>query len=149
VKRALDERDAGPGPRDVEERRLEHEADPCPIGPAIEMPASAVSRPLRRSAVLRPPRPDLPHAYGLGIAISSAAFNQLLRGQTECGFMRASLSTIDIDGQAARRRFRSRRPCSRCSHPSSENLPPNTPLRVDIAPTIAPIVTGNPGRTAS
>src|SRR5262249_33465793 len=29
--------------------------------------------------------------------------------------------------------------------PQFGQLPPNTPLRIDIAPTLAPIVTGNPG----
>jgi len=48
-------------------------------------------------------------------------------------------------GQAARRRFRSRRPCSSLLAPSSETCRRIRRLRVDIAPTIAPIVTGNPG----
>jgi MFS family permease len=47
----------------------------------------------------------------IGIGISTAGFNQLLRGQIECGLMRSSLTTIDLDGPggaAPRRRDRRR-----------------------------------------
>ena len=89
--------------------------------------------------------PVLHTPYGLGIAISSSAFNQLLRGQTECGLMRASLTTIDIDGPGGAPPLPITSSVLALLAPEFGQLPANTPLRVDIAPTIAPVVTGNPG----
>jgi cysteine-rich repeat protein len=83
--------------------------------------------------------------YGLGIAISTAAFNQLLRGETECGLMRTSLSTIDIDGPGGAPPLPITAGVLSLLSPEFGQLPGNTPLRVDIAPTLAPVLTGNAG----
>jgi hypothetical protein len=83
--------------------------------------------------------------YGLGIAMSTAGFNQLLRGQTECGLMRTSLGTIDLDGPGGTPPLPITSTLLSLLAPEFGQLPANTPLRVDIAPTLAPIVTGNPG----
>jgi cysteine-rich repeat protein len=83
--------------------------------------------------------------YGLGICISSAGFNQLLRGQTECGLMRASLDTIDLDGPGGAPPLPVTSTLLSLLVPEFGQLPANTPLRIDIAPTLAPIVTGNNG----
>lgn len=83
--------------------------------------------------------------YGIGIAISSAGFNQLLRGQTECGIMRSSLSEIDLDGAGGSPPVAITAGLLSLIVPEFAALPPATPLRIDVAPTIAPIVTGNPG----
>ena len=83
--------------------------------------------------------------YGLGIAISSAGFNQLLRGQTECGLMRSSLTTIDLDGPGGLPPVPITSTLLSLIVPEFAQLPPNTPLRIDVAPTLAPIVTGSPG----
>jgi cysteine-rich repeat protein len=89
--------------------------------------------------------PVLHTPYGLGIAISPAAFNQLLRGQTECGLMRTSLTTLDVDGPGGTPPLPITSTLLSLIAPQFGQLPPNTPLRIDIAPTLAPIVTGNPG----
>jgi hypothetical protein len=83
--------------------------------------------------------------YGIGIAISSAGFNQLLRGQIECGIMRTSLTTIDLDGAGGSPPLPITSSLLSLIVPEFAQLPANTPLRIDVAPTIAPIVTGNPG----
>jgi hypothetical protein len=83
--------------------------------------------------------------YGLGISISSAGFNQLLRGQTECGLMRSSLTTIDLDGPGGSPPLPITSTLLSLIVPEFSQLPPNTPLRIDVAPTVAPIVTGNAG----
>jgi hypothetical protein len=83
--------------------------------------------------------------YGVGIAISTAGFNQLLKAQTECGIMRTSLTTIDLDGDGGVPPLPITSTLLSLLAPEFGQLPPNTPLRVDIAPTMAPIVTGNPG----
>ena len=83
--------------------------------------------------------------YGLGIAISSAGFNQLLRGQTECGLMRSSLTTIDLDGPGGTPPLAITSTLLSLIVPEFSQLPPGTPLRIDVAPTLAPIVTGVAG----
>jgi cysteine-rich repeat protein len=85
------------------------------------------------------------HPYGLGIGISAAGFNQLLRGQTECGLMRTSLTTIDLDGPGGSPPLPITSSLLSLIVPEFAQLPANTPLRIDVAPTIAPIVTGNAG----
>jgi hypothetical protein len=82
---------------------------------------------------------------GIGIAISTAGFNQLLKAQTECGIMRTSLTTIDLDGDGGVPPLPITSTLLSLLVPQFGQLPPNTPLRVDIAPTLAPIVTGAAG----
>lgn len=83
--------------------------------------------------------------YGLGICISSAGFNQMLRGQTECGLMRTSLTTIDLDGPGGAPPLPITSSLLSLLAPEFGQLPPATPLRIDVAPTLAPIVTSNSG----
>jgi cysteine-rich repeat protein len=89
--------------------------------------------------------PVLNQPYGIGITISSAGFNQLLRGQTECGLMRASMTSIDVDGAGPVAPLAINSTIFSALIPEFGQLPPLTPLRVDVAPTLAPIVTGEPG----
>ncbi len=84
-------------------------------------------------------------AYGIGLGISSAAFNQLLRGQTECGLMQTSLTEIDLDGPGGVDPVQINSSLLSLMVPEFGKLPPNTPLRIDVAPTIAPVVTGAAG----
>jgi cysteine-rich repeat protein len=83
--------------------------------------------------------------YGIGLGFSSAAFNQLLRGQTECGLMRTSLATIDLDGQGGAPPVGVTSSLLALLIPEFGQLPADTPLRIDIAPTLAPVVTGAAG----
>jgi len=83
--------------------------------------------------------------YGLGIAISSSGFNQLLRGQTECGLMRTSINEIDPDGAGPAPSLAINSTILSVLIPEFGQLPPLTPLRVDVAPTLAPVVTGQAG----
>jgi cysteine-rich repeat protein len=79
--------------------------------------------------------------YDLAIAISAEAFNQLLKAQTECGLLVTSLTEIDIGlgplpltaGLLS------------VLVPEFAAFPPTTPFRIDIRPTLAPIVTGQAG----
>ena len=83
--------------------------------------------------------------YGVGIAISTSGFNQLLRGQTECGLLRTSLTTIDLDGDGGAPPLPLTAGLLALLVPELGQLPANTPLRIDVAPTLAPIVSGNGG----
>src|SRR5690606_37165877 len=77
--------------------------------------------------------------------IWSSGFNQLLRGQTECGLMRASMTSIDLDGEGPVEPLPINSSIVSALVPEFGQLPPATPLRIDVSPTLAPIVTGNPG----
>ena len=89
--------------------------------------------------------PALNKPYGLGICISTSGFNQLLRGQTECGLMRTSITEIDPDGAGPIPPLTINSTILSVLIPEFGQLPLNTPLRVDIAPTLAPVVTGTAG----
>lgn len=79
--------------------------------------------------------------YGLGLAISSSAFNQLLKAETESGLLRTSITEIDLGAG----------PLPLTPGNISAFLPqlavmdPETQLRIDIQPTLAPVVTGQGG----
>jgi len=83
--------------------------------------------------------------YGVAIGISPAGFNQLLRGQTECGLLRTTLSEIDLDGPGGTAPLPIDSSLLSLLAPEFAQLPPGTPLRIDVAPTLAPVVTGLPG----
>ena len=83
--------------------------------------------------------------YGLGIAISSSGFNQLMRGQTECGLMRTSIEEIDPDGAGPLPSLVLNSTLLSLLIPEFGQLPPFTPLRVDVSPSLAPVVTGQGG----
>jgi hypothetical protein len=79
--------------------------------------------------------------YDLAIAISTSAFNQLLKAEIESGLLRTSLTEFDLGtgpipltaGFLA------------LIVPEFGLIDPATPLRLHIAPKLAPIMTGNPG----
>jgi cysteine-rich repeat protein len=86
---------------------------------------------------------NTPHGvpYGLGITLSTSAFNQLLRAQIESGLLRSELTQIDLGGG----------PISLTTgllsgfFPEFNLFPAATPIAVRLAPTIAPVLTGKPG----
>jgi hypothetical protein len=79
--------------------------------------------------------------YGLGICISTAAFNQLLKAEIECGLLQVTLSEIDLGfgltpitaGLLA------------TFIPELASIDPGTPLLIDLRPALAPALTGNVG----
>jgi len=79
--------------------------------------------------------------YGLGITLSTSAFNQLLRAQIESGLLRSELTAIDLGGGPI--------PLTAgllsAFFPELTVIPPATPLAVRLAPTIAPALTGELG----
>lgn len=79
--------------------------------------------------------------YGLGITFSTSAFNQLLRAQIESGLLRTELTAIDLGGGPI--------PLTAgllsAFFPELGVVPPATPLAVRLAPSIAPVLTGNAG----
>jgi cysteine-rich repeat protein len=79
--------------------------------------------------------------YDLSIAISSEGFNQLLRSQVECGLLTTSITSLDLGSGAA--------PLTAGALalviPEFGAFPSSTPFRIDIRPTLAPIVTGTSG----
>jgi len=79
--------------------------------------------------------------YDLGICISTSAFNQLLKADTECGLLQLDVTEIDVLGV----------PTTITAGvltfviPEFTILPTTLPLLVRITPTTAPFLTGNPG----
>ena len=75
--------------------------------------------------------------YGLGLAISASAFDQLLKAQTESGLLQLELT--EFAGL----------PLTAASLsifiPEFADLPPDMPLILRVRPTMAPLLTGNPG----
>jgi hypothetical protein len=79
--------------------------------------------------------------YDLALAISSSAFNQLLKAETESGLLLTSITQLDLGngpepltagllGQFV---------------PAFRVLDPSQPARIDLIPTLAPLVNGQPG----
>ncbi len=79
--------------------------------------------------------------YHLAMSLSTSAFNQMLRALVETGVMTQNLTEIPADPAPI--------PITAGFFglliPQFAALPPDTPLRIRVAPTIAPIVTGEPG----
>lgn len=79
--------------------------------------------------------------YNLAISISTEGFNQLLRSQTQCGLLVTSMSTLDLGTGPV--------PITAgllgLLMPEFQVFPPATPFRIDIRPTLAPILVGTPG----
>lgn len=81
--------------------------------------------------------------YDIAIGISSSGFNQLLRSQIECGLLVASISELDLLGTGV--------PLPLTAGllstfvPQLATLGANAPATIELAPTIAPLVTGAPG----
>src|SRR5690606_885859 len=79
--------------------------------------------------------------YDLGIAISTSAFNQLLKAQIECGLLQVTITEFDFGSGPL--------PLTAGTLallvPEFQNFPPATPLRIELRPTLAPLLTGNNG----
>jgi hypothetical protein len=79
--------------------------------------------------------------YDIAVAISTSAFNQLLKAQIECGLLQTSLTEIDLGTglQPVTAGLLS------LFIPSLTNFDPGQPMRIDLKPTLAPFLTGAPG----
>jgi hypothetical protein len=79
--------------------------------------------------------------YGLGLAISTSGFNQLLRSQIESGLLQTTLTSVDLGGGPV--------PVTAgllaAAFPQFATIPGATPIAIRIAPTIAPVLTGASG----
>jgi len=81
------------------------------------------------------PEGNLP--FDLSISISSEGFNQLLKSQTECGLLVTSID--ELNGLPLNALLLS------ALLPEFALFPPATPFRIDVRPTVGPIVSGEPG----
>lgn len=86
--------------------------------------------------------------YGLGLVIASTSFNQLLGSMTECGIINQTVTEIDFLGSMV--------PINSSILAAivpqfGTKLPPGTPMRIEVVPTVAPFLTdelGPNGETA-
>lgn len=80
-------------------------------------------------------------SYDFGLGISSEGFNQLLKAQIECGLLVTSIAEIDLGGGSA--------PITagvlKLLMSQFSMFDDATPFRIDIRPTIAPVVGNDPG----
>jgi hypothetical protein len=81
--------------------------------------------------------------YGLGICISTAAFNQLLKAEVECGLLQVSLSEIDLGLGGGLQPITAG--LLAFFIPELGGIDPATPLVIELHPGLAPALTGNPG----
>ena len=75
--------------------------------------------------------------YGLGLAISSGTFNQLLKAETESGLLQ--LDVTEFQGVPLTASLLA------LFLPEFSNLPGSTPLVLRVKPTLAPFLTGQDG----
>ena len=79
--------------------------------------------------------------YDLGLAISTSAFNQLLKAQVECGLLRTSITEVDLgEGPMVLNAG-----VLALLIPEFAQLAPDTPMRIDLLPTLAPLLSGQAG----
>lgn len=76
------------------------------------------------------------HAYGLGLVISSSAFNQLLASMTECGMLNQELE--EFNGLPLTPAVLS------LLVPAFASLPPDADVFIRVDPTAAPFITDEP-----
>ncbi len=79
--------------------------------------------------------------YGLAIAISSEGFNQLLKAQTECGLLVTSINTLDLGTGLVPLTAQ----VLSIIMPEFAVYPPATLFRIDVRPTLSPIVLAQTG----
>lgn len=81
--------------------------------------------------------------YEIALGISSSGFNQLLRSMIECGLLASTIDELDL--------FSTGTPVPLTTGllgsfiPQLASLDPTSPVRFQISPTIAPLITGAPG----
>ena len=79
--------------------------------------------------------------YHLALGISTSAFDQLLKAQVECGLLVTSLTHIDIGFGPL--------PITAgilsVIIPEFRGLPPALSMRIDLRPSLAPLISGSPG----
>jgi hypothetical protein len=81
--------------------------------------------------------------YGLGLALSTSAFNQLLKAETECGLLRVDLTELDLGIGGGPTPINAE--LMSLFIPELGGLDPATPMMISIRPTLAPALTGNSG----
>jgi hypothetical protein len=79
--------------------------------------------------------------YDLGIAISSSAFNQLLKAQIECGLLQTDLDEIDLFGTPVPLTAG----VAALLIPQFNQVAATIPLIARIQPSLSPAITGNAG----
>jgi hypothetical protein len=80
--------------------------------------------------------------YGLGLSISSSAFNQLLGAMTECGLLNQEIHELSIGGGAP---LPINSSLLALFVPQFANMPPATPMFIRVVPYVSPFLTGDAG----
>jgi hypothetical protein len=80
--------------------------------------------------------------YGLGLTVSSSAFNQLLGSLTECGLLNQDISSISLGGPEVPL---TSSVLAGLIPPFATALPANTPMKIRVVPTSGPFLTDAAG----
>ena len=80
--------------------------------------------------------------YGLGLVVSSSAFNQMLSSMTECGLLNKEITEISLGGPPLPI---TSTVLSLLAPQFGTKLPPNTPIKIRVVPTSGPYLTDKPG----
>ncbi len=114
--------------------------NPAPAAGAPDLPASyTVAEPFPTFGAVTPVSSE---PYGLALAISTSAFNQLLEAQVEGGLLRADLTSFDLGGGAV---IPLTAGVLGLFIPEFARYPVMEPIVVSLRPQLAPILTGAPG----
>ncbi|GAB5451286.1 MAG: hypothetical protein Hals2KO_16140 [Halioglobus sp.] len=81
--------------------------------------------------------------YNVAMGISSSGFNQLLRAMIECGLLVTTITEIDLLGTGTPLPLTAG--LLSAFFPRLVHFNPSDEARLEIAPTIAPLITGAPG----
>lgn len=114
--------------------------NPAPASDAPDLPASyTVAEPFPTFGATTPVGGA---PYGLALAISTSAFNQLLKAQVEGGLLRSDLTSFDLGGGSV---IPLTAGVLGLFIPEFASYPVMEPIVVSLRPQLAPIMTGAPG----
>lgn len=95
---------------------------------------------------LDPVTPEGGEPYHVALCVSTSAFNQILKAQAEMGMLSQELTEIDLDGPGGLPPQSLNAGILSLFIPELLNeLDPSTPMKIDLEPTIAAVVSGQPG----
>ncbi|MBX3284551.1 MAG: hypothetical protein KF703_04335 [Actinobacteria bacterium] len=80
--------------------------------------------------------------YGLGLVVSSSAFNQMLSSMTECGLLNQDVTEISLGGPPVPI---TSTVLSLLAPQFGTKLPPGTPIKIRVVPTTGPYLTDRAG----
>lgn len=115
---------------------VSRQTESCGAGPELDAALDVPSTPIAWGDLTPGGQP-----YDLAVALSASALNQMLRARVACGWLRADIDELDLGGGPL--------PLDAgllgLLVPGLSSLDPDTPISLEIEPSLAPLVTGDAG----